>query len=152
MSDLTVRPMEPGDLEAIERIEETVFSTPWSLSAFREGLAVGASVSWTALAGGRVVGYLVSWVVEDELHIGNVAVAPAFQGKGVARALVERSLQDAAARGVTWVALEVRRSNECATRLYDSFGFRRIGVRRGYYSDNGEDAIVMALEMGEDVG
>jgi ribosomal-protein-alanine N-acetyltransferase len=150
MTGFVVRPMQRRDLEAIQRIEEAVFSTPWSLSAFREGLEVDASVSWTVEQGDRVVGYLVSWIVEDELHIGNVAVAPAFQGRGVARRLVAHSLEHAAGHGVRWVALEVRRSNERAIRLYASFGFKRIGVRRRYYSDNEEDAIVMALEMGED--
>ncbi|MBD3367661.1 MAG: ribosomal-protein-alanine N-acetyltransferase [Candidatus Eisenbacteria bacterium] len=147
MSEVTVRPMRFTDLEAVEAIEQKVFSTPWSLSSFREGLAAGASFSWTAEERGRVVGYLVSWVVEDELHIGNLAVAPAHQGRGIARRMVEHALGDAAGRGVTWAALEVRRSNVRAQRLYASFGFSRVGVRRRYYSDDGEDAIVMGLEV-----
>jgi len=148
VNGVTVRPMARRDLDDIQSIEETVFSTPWSRSAFREGLEAGASVSWAAEQEGRVVGYLVSWIVEDELHIGNVAVAPACQGRGIARKLVGRSLEHAAEQGVRWAALEVRRSNDRAQELYRSFGFRRIGVRRRYYSVDGEDAIVMALEMG----
>jgi ribosomal-protein-alanine N-acetyltransferase len=147
MKRLVIRSMTPDDLRPVVAIEQTVFSTPWSLMAFREGLEPGASVSWTAELSGRVAGYLISWVEEDELHIGNLAVAPVYRQRGIARRLVEHSLTDAVERGLRWAALEVRRSNEKAMELYGSLGFRRVGIRRRYYVDDGEDAIVMALEL-----
>lgn len=97
-----------------------------------------------------VVGYICLWEVADELHVTNIAVHPDHRRRGIARALLTRVLDDARRRPVRLVILEVRPSNTEALALYESFGFRVVGRRRGYYYDTGEDALVM--EMGLDGG
>lgn len=93
------------------------------------------------------VGFLVTWHVADELHVLNVATAPEARRRGVATALMEAALEYATESGVRLVLLEVRRSNEDARRLYRRLGFEDTAVRRGYYADNGEDAIEMTLTL-----
>lgn len=139
--------MAAGDLDRVLVIEHAVFPTPWSRRSFEAELEGGCSVPWVAERDGDVVAYLVSWLVEDELHIGNIAVAPAAQGRGIGRELLRFCLEDAAARGVAWATLEVRSSNGRAIRLYETFGFRPVAMRRGYYSDTGEDALVMMKDV-----
>ncbi len=146
MGRLTVqlRRLEIGDLDAIERIERASYPTPWSRSMFATELAKPSSLSLGALDDGdRLVGYLVLSRYVDAWHVMNVAVAPESRRKGVATALLRRLLDDTrhdAQRGYT---LEVRVSNVGAIALYERFGFRTKGVRRGYYTDNREDALIM---------
>jgi ribosomal-protein-alanine N-acetyltransferase len=136
-------------VDGVVSIERAAFSSPWSRASFeRECLDEGAT-SWVALKGGRVVGYLVSWVVCDELHIGNIAVAPSEQGRGVGRMLLDQALADAARRGATLATLEARESNLRAIRLYEHFAFRPVAIRKRYYADTGEDAIVMIADIGD---
>ncbi len=147
-SDLSIRPMTMRDLDGVCRIENVSFDTPWSREAFEmEVIKSKAAVSWIAEREGVLVGYLISWLVVDELHIGNVAVDPDVRGEGIGAALVEASLGSAAARGVTYATLEVRVSNEQAIALYERFSFRGIAMRARYYSDTGEDALVMMREL-----
>jgi ribosomal-protein-alanine N-acetyltransferase len=145
--DLRIRPMAAPDLDRVLVIEHAVFPTPWSRKSFEGELGGGCSVPWVAERDGEVVAYLVSWHVEDELHIGNIAVAPVAQGRGIGRDLLEFCLRDAASRGVACATLEVRCSNGRAIRLYEAFGFRPVAIRRGYYSDTGEDALVMMKDL-----
>ena len=146
MGPLTVRlrRLEIGDLDAIERIERASYPTPWSRSMFATELAKRSSLSLGALDDAdRLVGYLVLSRYVDAWHVMNVAVAPESRRKGVATALLRRLLDDTrhdAQRGYT---LEVRVSNVGAIALYERFGFRTKGVRRGYYTDNREDALIM---------
>jgi [ribosomal protein S18]-alanine N-acetyltransferase len=146
MGRLTVqlRRLEIGDLDAIERIERASYPTPWSRSMFATELAKPSSLSLGALDDAdRLVGYLVLSRYVDAWHVMNVAVAPESRRKGVATALLRRLLDDTrhdAQRGYT---LEVRVSNVGAIALYERFGFRTKGVRRGYYTDNREDALIM---------
>jgi ribosomal-protein-alanine N-acetyltransferase len=109
-------------------------------------------VPWVAEEEGRVVGYLVAWHVADELHIGNLAVAPAKQGRGIAASLLSGALASAAERGIEYAALEVRVSNERAIRLYERFGFSGIAIRKAYYEDNGENALIMLRVIGGGAG
>jgi ribosomal-protein-alanine N-acetyltransferase len=90
--------------------------------------------------------------VADELHIGNIAVAPAVRRRGIGRRILEHCLDDARARGIEIATLEVRVSNDPAIALYEKLGFRPVAMRRGYYSDTGEDALVMmaSFEVGEE--
>ena len=149
MGPLTVRlrRLEIGDLDAIERIERASYPTPWSRSMFATELAKPSSLSLGALDDAdRLVGYLVLSRYVDAWHVMNVAVAPESRRKGVATALLRRLLDDTrhdAQRGYT---LEVRVSNVGAIALYERFGFRTKGVRRGYYTDNREDALIMWRE------
>ena len=103
----------------------------------------GRGLSWGALSEGTVVGYIVSWIVADELHIANLAVAEELRRSGTASELVRCSLAAAAVRGVRFATLEVRASNEGAMRLYERFGFKPVAMMKRYYPDNGEDAVVM---------
>jgi ribosomal-protein-alanine N-acetyltransferase len=156
-----VRPLEEGDLDAILSIERASFPSPWSPQLFQEEMRNPLSRCWVALARspgspgegqarepGDVVGYLCVWMVSHEMHIMNLAVHPAHRRRRVARALVKRAFDEATALGVAQVFLEVRASNVAAQTLYGSLGFRPVGRRAGYYGDRGEDAIVMAHELG----
>jgi ribosomal-protein-alanine N-acetyltransferase len=145
---LTIRPMVERDLDRVCAIEQAVFPVPWSRRSFRHELRdVPNSCLWVAEAGGSVVGYLISWLIEDELHIGNIAVAPGRQGGGVGTSLLGRSLVAAAESGATSATLEVRVGNARAIDLYTRFGFEPVAIRKGYYSNDGEDAMVMMKDM-----
>lgn len=95
----------------------------------------------------RLVGFIVFWLIAGELHVLNVAVAPLAQRRGVGRALMDEAFRRARDANVTEATLEVRRSNLAAIRLYESFGFATTAIRRGYYEENGEDALVMGRTL-----
>jgi ribosomal-protein-alanine N-acetyltransferase len=138
------------DLDHVLAIERQVFSEPWVRAHFEYEI-VQSTVSYirVARASGELVGYLVAWIVWDELHLGNVAVAPSWQHRGVATALLEEMLSDSTARGCRLATLEVRVSNERAIALYERLGFKSIAVRRRYYRDNGEDALIMMADLAQ---
>jgi [ribosomal protein S18]-alanine N-acetyltransferase len=141
---LDVRRLTLSDLGDIERIEQRVYPTPWSRSMFAGELAKPASVSLGAFAqDGRLVGYLIVSRYVEAWHIMNLAVDRDRRRAGIASRLLD-ALFDATVgddrRGYT---LEVRISNTAAIALYERFGFEGSGVRRGYYTDNREDALVM---------
>lgn len=143
-----IRDMRLGDLDEIVRIERTVFTDPWTRPLFEQELeGEGGVIALVTEIGGAVAAYLIAWVVLDELHIGNVAVAPARQRRGLARQLVRHVLDEAAERGCRRSTLEVRVTNEPAIALYRDFGFRAVALRRGYYRDNGEDALIMWADL-----
>lgn len=141
---LKLRPMKARDLDRVCAIEEEVFPMPWSRESFESEVSDETTAfHWVAEDGREVVAYLVSWLIEDELHIGNIAVTPRRQGEGIGRAIFDYCLARAAERGVTRSTLEVRVGNARAIALYESRGFIPVAMRRGYYSDTGEDAMVM---------
>ena len=144
-----LRRLELTDLDAIERIERASYPTPWSRSMFATELAKPSSRSLGAVDdSGALIGYLVLSKYVDAWHVMNVAVAPEWRRHGVATALLARLLDETrhdAQRGYT---LEVRVSNVGAISLYERFGFRPKGVRRGYYTDNREDALIMWRDAG----
>ena len=94
-----------------------------------------------------VVGYAGMWKIQDEGHITNIAVHPEFRGVHIGKALMSQLINEARSLGVNSMTLEVRKSNIIARNLYESFGFKEAGVRKGYYADNKEDAIVMWNEQ-----
>lgn len=150
--DLVIEPMRVEDLDAVLAIERDSFSHPWSRQAFlyelRENRVAELWVAREAGAcPGEVVGYLCLWRVADEVHVTNFAVAPARRRAGVGRWLLATLLEHYRARGVRRAALEVRVANEAARRLYEQVGFRAVGVRKGYYFDTGEDALLMEAEL-----
>lgn len=141
-----VRLMTVDDLDDVVNIENSVSSIPWSRRLFEEELERGAERRYTvALAGSCLVGYLGMLYIADEAHIANVAVARECWGQRVASWLVLDSLQAACEVGIRDCTLEVRISNKRAKQLYQRFGFAPVALRRGYYHDNGEDAIIMWL-------
>jgi ribosomal-protein-alanine N-acetyltransferase len=143
---LFIRALELDDLGEIEAIEQRAYPTPWSRSMFASELAKPTSICLGAFEGDELVGYVINSRYVDAWHIMNVAVAPARQRRGIATALLSRLFEltrDDERRGFT---LEVRVSNEAAIHLYENLGFDARGIRRGYYTDNREDALIMWRE------
>src|SRR5262245_41431536 len=140
--------MRVEDLDEVLEIERASFSMPWSRGAFTYEIERNrVARCWVMREDARVVGYLCLWEVADELHITNVAVHPAHRRHGIGRALIGAVLEDASRRAVSMVGLEVRPTNAEARALYESFGFRVVGRRRGYYYDTGEDALIMEARL-----
>ena len=140
---LAIKRLQLRDLSAIEEIERRSYPTPWSRSMFAGELAKPSSICLGAFDDGRLVGYLIVSRYVDAWHVMNVAVAEEYRRRRVASdllgALFELTSEDDR-RGYT---LEVRVSNAGAIALYEQLGFERRGVRRGYYTDNREDALIM---------
>jgi ribosomal-protein-alanine N-acetyltransferase len=140
---IDIRRLDLVDLSAIEAIEVRAYPTPWSRAMFASELAKPTSICLGAFEGEELVGYVVNSRYVDAWHVMNVAVEPGHQGRGIATALLERLFElthDDERRGYT---LEVRVSNNAAIRLYEKLGFESRGIRRGYYTDNREDALIM---------
>jgi ribosomal-protein-alanine N-acetyltransferase len=138
-----LRSLKTSDLDAIEAIEHASYPTPWSRSMFAGELAKPSGICLGAFQGEDMLGYLIVARYVDAWHVMNVAVDPDWRGRGVARSMLERlfALTDGdVERGYT---LEVRVSNQVAIHLYESLAFVATGVRRGYYTDNREDALIM---------
>lgn len=137
-----------ADLDQIMAIEVASFTSPWTREMYLAELDnIGVSFCYTAReASGEILGFCSFWRVMDELHINNLAVAPEHRRRGIATALLRFVLNEAHKLGVRRATLEVRRSNEAARHLYERFGFSAAGVRRGYYSNPVEDAIVLWRE------
>ncbi len=143
-----VEPMRPEDLDEVLAIERASFSMPWSRGAFLYEIQQNRVARCRVMReGDELVGYLCVWEIADEIHITNVAVHPTRRRQGIARTLLGRLLVEAQARDMRLVVLEVRPSNREAIALYESFGFRVTGRRRGYYYDTGEDALVMEAQL-----
>jgi ribosomal-protein-alanine N-acetyltransferase len=140
---IDIRPLGIRDLGAIEEIERRAYRTPWSRSMFASELAKTTSICLGAFQGEELIGYIVNSRYVDAWHVMNVAVDPNHQRRGIATQLLQRLFdltRDEHRRGYT---LEVRVSNEGAIQLYEGLGFERHGIRRGYYTDNREDAVIM---------
>jgi tRNA threonylcarbamoyl adenosine modification protein YeaZ/ribosomal-protein-alanine acetyltransferase len=140
---MTIRPLLEADVPAVVAIERSVFPDPWTPDFFRSELALPMVHARVAELEGRVAGYLVAWLGPGEGHLGNLAVVPEARRRGVARRLLEDLLEHAGALAVHSIALEVRVSNFAAQALYRGYGFRLAGLRRGYYRESGEDALIM---------
>ena len=145
----TVDRMRTEDLDEVLAIERLSFSMPWSRGAFLYEMQQNrAARCWVMREDGRVAGYVCLWEIADELHITNIAVHPSQRRHGLGRSLLGGVIEDGRQRGLRVVVLEVRPSNREALPLYESFGFRVVGRRRGYYYDTGEDALVMEVSLG----
>ena len=140
---LRIQPLELVHLSQIEAIEQRAYPTPWSRSMFASELAKPTSICLGAFEGDELVGYVINSRYVDAWHVMNVAVDPDRHRRGIATALLEHFLEltrDDERRGYT---LEVRVSNDAAIHLYEALGFEPRGIRRGYYTDNREDALIM---------
>ncbi len=143
-----IAPMALDDLDEVLSIEKASFHTPWSRGAFRYELTQNrVARSLVVRCGRELAGYLCLWEIGHEIHITNLAVHPRHRRRGVARTLLRFILDDARARAVELVFLEVRPTNVEALTLYESLGFQVIGRRKGYYFDTGEDALVMEARL-----
>src|SRR5918911_104834 len=145
MTRVELRRLQMRDLTSIEQIERRSYPTPWSRSMFASELAKPSSICLGAFdpETDELVGYLVISRYVDAWHVMNVAVAPEHRRRGVATTLLERLFELTAGRGRRGYTLEGRVSNTGAIKLYERMGFRPRGVRRGYYTDNREDALIM---------
>jgi [ribosomal protein S18]-alanine N-acetyltransferase len=148
-SDLVLRRAGREDVDRVLEIEREGFLHPWS----RELVERELDHSWSRLLlaeegpGGAVVGYIVFWIVHDEVHVLNVATSLAARRRGVGRALMAASEEEGRRLGARVSTLEVRRSNAAAIALYLAIGYRQIGVRPNYYAEEREDAIVMVKSI-----
>ncbi|MDO4546370.1 MAG: ribosomal protein S18-alanine N-acetyltransferase [Bacillota bacterium] len=144
MADVLVRQAKPGDAEAIYQIEKLCFPDPWSREAMVYELEKNPRAFYiVAEMGKKVVGYAGLWWIEDEGHITNVAVMPGYRNRKIAEGIIQVMLDFTCEEGIKHHTLEVRRSNIAAIALYEKFGFQVEGVRKGYYLNNGEDALLM---------
>ena len=143
--NLQFRRLELRDLGSIEEIELRSYPTPWSRAMFAGELSKPSAISLGAFdeESGRLAGYMIISRYVDAWHVMNIAVAPEFRRRGVATALLGQLFDVTAGDGRRGYTLEVRVSNDAAIRLYERMGFRSRGVRRGYYTDNREDALIM---------
>jgi ribosomal-protein-alanine N-acetyltransferase len=140
-----LRRLELRDLNAIDEIERASYPTPWSRSMFAGELAKPSSLSLGAFDPdtGELLGYLIISRYVDAWHVMNLAVAPAHRRRKIASMLLDRLFDETAGEGRRGYTLEVRVSNDVAIRLYERAGFKPRGIRRGYYTDNREDALIM---------
>jgi ribosomal-protein-alanine N-acetyltransferase len=139
---IEIRRLTYADLPQVIAVERRAFPTPWSLAMFVLELSKPAGICLAATLDDRIVGYLICSRYDTVWHLMNVAVDTRLRRQGIAGALIERlfELADAPSEQYT---LEVRTSNDPAIKLYEGFGFRSAGRRRGYYHDNREDALIM---------
>lgn len=139
-----IEPMRLEDIPAVQEIERQIFLTPWPRNAYRREIVQNRMASYMVIRDGdEVVGYAGLWKMRDEAHVTTVGVRQKEQGRGFGLALMLALIDRAYALDARWVTLEVRASNYGAMALYEKLGFKVIGRRRGYYTDDGEDAVVM---------
>ena len=145
-SNCIIRRMTVDDIDAVAAIEAATFPTPWSRDAFASEMRNVAARYLVAEMDGAVVGFAGAWIILDESHITNIAVLREHRGQGIGRLLTAGLLQYLSNLGAAYATLEVRRSNTVAQSLYESLGFIRLGVRKQYYEDNREDALIMVCD------
>jgi ribosomal-protein-alanine N-acetyltransferase len=151
IEDLEIGPMTVDDLDEVMRIERVSFRDPWTPGMFRQDLdfPLARCLSAKCAEDGtkRLAGYILCWFVADEVHVTNIAVRKDLRQQGVATRLLEEALCQARLDRMRFCTLEVRASNEAARGFYRKLGFEARGIRPKYYSDNGEDAMIMWLEL-----
>lgn len=150
---LQVRPMQVADLDRVAEIERAIYAFPWTKGNFSDSLKAGYD-AWVfeapAMAPGAMAGYAVVMWIPDEVHLLNISVDAAWQGRGLGRAMLDWLCADARSRGARSMLLEVRPSNQPARQLYASSAFEQVGLRRGYYpaaAGTREDALVLRKEL-----
>ncbi|MEB3299905.1 MAG: ribosomal protein S18-alanine N-acetyltransferase [Candidatus Sericytochromatia bacterium] len=141
-----IRPMAHADIPALLPIEARCFGDHWTVQSFRDELDQACSTYVVVEIDGEIVGYAGFWLILEEAHITTVAVHPDHQGQGLGEQLLVALIDAALEREARWMTLEVRVSNTGAQALYRKYGFESLGRRRGYYQNDGEDALVMWTE------
>jgi ribosomal-protein-alanine N-acetyltransferase len=144
---LEIRVMTVADLAAVQLIERASFTTPWPPNAYRQELETNRLAQYlVATLGGEIIAYAGVWLMVDEAHITTFAVHPRFRRRGIGEQLLLGILDRSLERQAREATLEVRLSNLPARRLYEKYGFRPVGIRPRYYSDDNEDALIMTTE------
>ncbi len=146
---IRIRELEPRDIDDVMAIEAASFPSPWTPGMFREEIGRDFSDAIVAVEepGSGVVGYAVCWTVGGESHLLNIAVRPDARCRGVGAALLEECIRRGAAAGASRIHLEVRPGNGPALRLYGRHGFVFQGIRKAYYTDTMEDAVLLSREL-----
>jgi len=139
--------MTRADVQEVMAIERHAYTYPWSERFFLQELTAHCARALIAQINDRITGYILFWTLPDAVDIHNIAVHQNFRRRGIGRELLCKAVERAQKRNLPRVTLEVRKSNLGAQKLYESQGFVWTGIRRGYYSDDGEDAIMMTLEL-----
>lgn len=139
--------MTLADLDEVMAIERASFAYPWSSRFFHQEFEVECARSILAEMNGKIVGYVLFWLLPETVDIHNLAVRGEYRRRGVGRILLHKVIVEALRQSSARVTLEVRKSNLAAQKLYESAGFVATGVRKGYYSDDGEDALTMVLDL-----
>ena len=139
---INFREMTVDDVKDVEEIESETFSLPWTLMDFYYEVWRDDSIAIVGEVDGKVIAYACAWISFEEADIANIAVEKNFRGQGIGRKIFAEIIRRVKLRGVTAITLEVRVSNTAAIKLYESFGLRSVGRRKGYYED-GEDALIM---------
>ncbi len=145
--EIRIIPMQEVHVDEVYAIEEKSFLTPWTRQAIRDEVKNPLATYLVAMDGEKLLAYGGFWTVAPEGYINNVAVDPSYRGQGISRLLMEALIEAAREKGVKDLYLEVRVSNSIALGLYRSLGFKMIDIRKGYYADTDEDAIVMVVEI-----
>ena len=141
---IVIEDMRLDDIDAVQEVERASFPVPWPANAFRHELTQNKNAHYiVAKEGEHIVGYAGLWLSLDEAHITTFAVLPEHRRRKIGERMLLALFERAERLGAEWLTLEVRASNMAAQRLYEKYGFRPAGVRRRYYSDNNEDAIIM---------
>ena len=141
---LSVEKMTMKDLDEVMEVERQCFTTPWSRYSFVCELKDNQFSHYiVAKYMGKIIGYAGMWIILDEAHVTNVGVLPEYRGGGVGELLMRSLIIAAKEHGAKKMTLEVRKSNYVAQNLYSKLGFEPVGIRRGYYLDNREDAVIM---------
>ena len=147
MSQLLIRQVNAEDTAQIAALDKECFSVPWSYNDFLNEFTVNERAFYIAAEiDEKIVGYVGMWKIFDEGHITNVAVAPGFRRKHIAKAMLSVFIEEGIKEGLRAFTLEVRASNEPAISLYRGFGFEEAGVRKNYYEGK-EDALIMWLQV-----
>jgi ribosomal-protein-alanine N-acetyltransferase len=138
-----------ADLERVVAIEKQSMPSPWSRELFEEELKRTQANYFVIEEGGSLAGYIGYWEAPEEAHIITLAIAPLFRNQGLGKRMMDHFLSFAGRKGARLATLEVREGNEAGRRLYEKCGFRMVAIRKKYYSDNLEDAVVMIREIAE---
>ncbi len=145
---LQIRRMNLQDVDLVLQVEKRSFTAPWSRQAFMTELIDNHLARYiVAEYEERIVGYAGLWLIVDEGHVTNIAVDPDFRGKRLGEKLLKTLISICIAQGGKRMTLEVRTSNHVAQKLYEKYGFEHVGVRKGYYTDNREDALIMWADL-----
>jgi ribosomal-protein-alanine N-acetyltransferase len=143
MSNITLRRMNEFDIDSVLIVEEQCFTLPWSRAGFVGEMKNELAHYLVMVDRGTIIGYAGMWLIVDEAHVTNVAIMTEYRGRKLGEKLMSALIEHAKARGALCMTLEVRTSNTVAQQLYAKFGFAPRGIRRKYYSDTQEDALIM---------
>lgn len=145
---LEFRLMQLDDIPDVLEIEHEAFTLPWTKEAFHNELTMNHFAKYMIIElNGQAIGYAGMWTIMDEAHITNIAVREAFRGRKFGDKLLDELMRTASYLGMERMTLEVRVTNRIAQGLYEKKGFKSVGVRKGYYSDNNEDAVIMWADL-----